>query len=66
MPETTLEDRVVKLEQLMDTVLQRVDIATRKKDWRRTSGMFDNDPLIKEIIAEGQRVRAEDRRKTSP
>lgn len=66
MSETTLEERVVKLEQLMDTVLQRVDIATRKKDWRRTSGMFDNDPLIKEIIAEGQRVRAEDRRKTNP
>lgn len=64
MPEVTLEERVVKLEQLVDTLLHRVDIAARKKDWRRTPGMFDGDPLMKEIIEEGQRVRGEDRHKT--
>jgi hypothetical protein len=65
VPETTLEERVVKLERLVDTLLQHVDISVRKKDWRRTVGMFDGDPLMREIMEEGQRVREEDRRKTS-
>jgi hypothetical protein len=64
VPETTLEERVIKLEGLVDTLLQRVEVSSRKKDWRRTAGMFDGDPLMREIIEEGQRVREEDRRKT--
>ncbi len=63
MPEGTLEERVAKLEQLVDVLRQRPDSSTRKKDWRRTVGMFDDDPLMKEIIEEGQRLREEDRRK---
>jgi hypothetical protein len=65
VPEATLEERVIKLERLVDMLLQRVDVSVRKKDWRRTAGMCDGDPLIREIIEEGQRVREEDRRKTS-
>jgi len=65
VPEATLEERVVKLESLVDMVLQRVNVSVRKKDWRRTAGMFDGDPLMREIIEEGQRIREEDRRKTS-
>ena len=65
MPEATLGERVVKLESLVDILLQRVEVSSRKKDWRRTAGMFDGDPLMREIIEEGQRVREEDRRKTS-
>ena len=65
MPEATLEERVVKLERLVEMVLQRMDVSVRKKDWRRTAGMFDGDPLMREIIEEGRRVREEDRRKTS-
>ena len=65
VPEATLEERVIKLERLVDILLQRVDIPVRKKDWRRTAGMFDGDPLMREIIEEGQRVREKDRRKTS-
>lgn len=63
MPEIDLEQRVSKLEQLMDALMQNSDL--QKKDWRRTVGMFDGDPLMKEIIEEGQRIREEDRRKTS-
>jgi len=63
--EATLEERVMKLERLVDMLLQHVDVSMRKKDWRRTAGMFDGDPLIREIIEEGQRVREKDRRKTS-
>jgi hypothetical protein len=65
MPEATLEERVIKLERLVDMLLHRVDVSARKKDWRRTAGMFDGDPFIGEIIKAGQRVREEDRRKTS-
>lgn len=65
VPEATLEERVVKLENLVDMLLQHVDVSVRKKDWRRTIGMFDGDPLMKEIIEEGRRVREKDRRKTS-
>ena len=65
MPEATLEERVIKLESLVDLLLQRVDVSMRKKDWRRSAGMFDGDPLMREIIEEGQRVREEDRHKTS-
>ncbi len=65
VPEATLEERVIKLERLVDMLLQHVDVSMRKKDWRRTAGMFDGDPLMREIIKEGQRVREEDRRKTS-
>ena len=65
MPEATIEERITKLERLVDLLLHRIDVSVNKKDWRRTAGMFDDDPLMKEIIKEGQRVRAEDRRKTS-
>jgi len=34
----------------------------RKKDWRRTIGMFDGDPIMQEIMAEGRRLHEEDRR----
>ena len=64
VPEATLEERVIKLERLVDMLQQRVAVSVRKKDWRRTAGMFDGDPLMREIIKEGQRVREEDRRKT--
>jgi hypothetical protein len=64
VPEATLEERVIKLERLVDILLQRVDVSERKKDWRRTAGMFDGDSRMREIIEEGQRIREEDRRKT--
>ena len=65
VPEATLEERVIKLKRLVELLLQRVDVSVRKKDWRRTAGMFDGDPLMREIIEEDQRVREEDRRKTN-
>ena len=64
MSQPSLEERIVKLERMMDTVLQNLDVFSLKKDWRRTAGMFDGDPLMQKIIEEGQRIREEDRRKT--
>jgi hypothetical protein len=36
----------------------------RRKDWRRTLGMFAGDDLMKEIDAEGRKIRVADRRAT--
>ena len=63
--EPSLEERIVKLAKMMDTVPQNLDVSLLKKDWRRTAGMFDGDPLMEKIIEEGQRIREEDRRKTN-
>ena len=49
----------------MESERENQDVSTLKKDWRRTAGMFDGDPLMQEIIEEGQRIREEDRRKTT-
>ena len=65
MSKLSLEERVVKLEKAMVTVLEILDSSARKKDWRRTAGMFDGDSLMQEIIEEGRRIREEDRRKTN-
>ena len=32
VPEATLEEHVIKLERLVDMLLQRVDVSVRKKD----------------------------------
>jgi hypothetical protein len=58
----TLEERVTQLERFVDELRHRSDASVRKKDWRRTIGMFDGDPIMKEIIEEGRRIREEDKR----
>ncbi len=58
----TLEERVTQLERFVDELRRRSDASVRKKDWRRTVGMFDGDPIMKEIIEEGRRIREEDKR----
>ncbi len=61
MAEATLEERVATLEQLVAQLMHTAERTARKKDWRRTIGMFDGDPVMQEIMAEGQRLRAEAR-----
>jgi len=33
-----------------------------RDDWQKTFGMFVGDPVMKEIIEAGRRIREEDRR----
>jgi hypothetical protein len=61
MTTETLEQRVEHLEEQV-RVLVGERQQPRSKDWRRTIGMFDGDPVMKEIIDEGNRLREEDRR----
>lgn len=65
MAEATLEERVATLEHLVAQLLHPTAPGAPPKDWRRTAGMFDGDPIMREIIAEGQRVREADRQATA-
>jgi len=60
MPKPTLEQRVAALEQQVARLKQTVP---RQKDWRRTLGMFSNDPVMKEIDEETLKIREADRRR---
>ena len=54
----TVEERLNRLENLVDNVVQRLSIdQPRRKDWRKTIGMFDGDPIMKDMIEEANRSR---------
>lgn len=61
MATPTLEERVVQLEKTVAELVGRVDGSPARKNWRSTVGMFANDPVMKEIIEEGRRIREADR-----
>ena len=64
MSQATIEARVARLEHLLDELLQAkpAPVQPGRDDWQRTFGMFAGDPVMKEIIEAGQRIREEDRR----
>ena len=58
----TLEQRVAVLErELSDLKAQRGH--GHVKDWRRTVGMFTDNPGMKELLAEAMKLREADRQK---
>lgn len=62
----TLEERLARLEQTVAELVARSKGSdpNAAKDWRHTLGMFPpNDPVMKRIIEEGQKIREADRRK---
>ena len=64
MSSLTLEDRLSRIEKLVDELVQKSTGGEPSKDWRRTVGMFDGDPIMREIIEEGRRIRELDREQT--
>jgi hypothetical protein len=68
MSDVTIEERVSRLERLVEQLLQAKSNSTQpgRDDWQRTFGMFAGDPVMKEIIEAGRRIREEDRRQTDP
>ena len=62
----TLEARVAALEETVARLLETSEAATDKKDWRRTLGMFADDPIMKQIDEEGRRIRDQDRQQAQP
>lgn len=60
----TVEERLDRLEKVVDQVLSRLaDVGPRKKNWRRTIGMFDDDPIMRELLDNALRSREEERKK---
>jgi hypothetical protein len=67
MSQQTLEDRVAALEHQMEELTRRLIPGEKlppKKDWRSVVGMFADDPIMKEIIEEGRKIRELDRELT--
>lgn len=60
----TMEERLARVEQLLEGLVRQSQQPKREKDWRSTIGMFDGDPIMKEIIEEGRRIREQDRAET--
>ncbi len=58
----TLEERVTSLEETVAGLAAVVNAGKQKKDWQSTIGMFEGDPVIKEIQEEGRKLREAERR----
>jgi hypothetical protein len=65
MTQPTLEERVAALEKLVVQIMAKLPAPEPAKDWRKTIGMFANDPVMKAIDEEGRKIREADRRRTN-
>ncbi len=62
MSQGTVNERLDRLEKVVEGVISQLsDPASRNKDWRRTIGMFDGDPVMGEVIDEALRAREQER-----
>lgn len=61
----TLEERVAALEEVVRHLLAQPVSVGGWRDWRGTVGMFDDDPVMREVDEEGRKIREEDRRRAS-
>ena len=62
MPPLSLEERVAILEKELAELKPRRGNG-RAKDWRRTVGIFTDNPGMKELFAEAMKLREADRSK---
>jgi hypothetical protein len=62
MPPSSLERRVATLEKEVAELKSQRGTA-RDKDWRRTVGVFTDNPGMQELLAEAMKLREADRRK---
>ena len=67
MSDTPLEQRIQTLEKKMEDVLERMRSShgriSTTKDWRKSLGMLDDHPVMRQIDKAGQLVRQRDREK---
>jgi hypothetical protein len=65
MDSSNLEERVARLESEFQGLRAEVGAAPgpEGKDWRRTIGMFTEEPGMQAILQEAMRLRATDRRR---
>jgi hypothetical protein len=62
MSRATLEVRVATLERQVGELLADHLGRRHAKDWRRTRGAFTGDDLMKQVFAEGRRIREAERK----
>jgi len=65
MTQSLLEKRVAALEDEVADLKVRL-LGVPQKDWRRTVGMFTDNPGMLEIFEEALKFREQDRRRTRP
>jgi hypothetical protein len=59
----SLEQRIAALEkEVADLKALQTNNGSRKKDWRRTIGMFTDNPGMLELFDEAMKIREADRR----
>ncbi len=63
MSQSTLESRVKTLEKQVAELLAERATSKRSKDWRRTRGAFTGDDVMKQIFAEGRKIREAERKR---
>lgn len=63
MRSATLEERVAALEQEVAQLKGQRGVEPGKHDWRRTIGMFTDDPGMLDLFAEAMKLREADRKK---
>ncbi len=63
MNNQSLQERVAMLEKQMASLLAQPTNLEKQKDWRRTVGIFTNDPDMQELFADAQKIREADRQK---
>ena len=65
MSDDNVETRLETLEQQVKDILARITASDtdgrQAKDWRKSLGMFDDRPAMKQIDEQGQRIRRQDR-----
>jgi hypothetical protein len=66
MSRARLEERVAALERQVGALLADHTGVGRAKDWRRTRGAFTGDDLMKQVFAEGRRIREAERKRAEP
>lgn len=63
MPRPTLEERVAELEKQVSGLLAERVGGQPVKDWRCTRGAFTGDEVMREVFAEGQKIREAERKR---
>jgi hypothetical protein len=65
MSPTTLEQRVERLEQIVEGMQSEAGREPGADDWRATVGVFANDPRAREIINEALQLREDERKQSA-
>jgi hypothetical protein len=63
MAHSSLEKRVLALEQKLDRLITRLENGNHAKDWRQAVGMFTGDEVMKRISEAALQYREADRAK---